>query len=83
MFKFILKNISYNYVTKINFKEKSMNFYDKFKKFCRPFRIIIGLILISIAVITSNPWFYVGILPLLVGVTNFCPLCVITKKCSI
>ncbi|MFA6789566.1 MAG: DUF2892 domain-containing protein [Arcobacteraceae bacterium] len=60
-----------------------MSFYDKIKKFCRPFRIIVGVVLIAIGIITSNAWFYLGIIPLLVGVINFCPLCVITKKCSI
>lgn len=60
-----------------------MNIYDKIKKTCRPLRIILGIVLIAIGVITSNPWFYLGIIPLIVGVVNFCPLCVITKKCSI
>jgi hypothetical protein len=46
-------------------------------------RIVLGLILIAIGVITSNPWFYLGIIPLLVGIINFCPLCMISKKCSI
>ncbi len=60
-----------------------LNMYDKIKRFCRSFRIILGVILIAIGVITANPWFYLGIIPLIVGITNFCPLCVITKKCSI
>lgn len=60
-----------------------MNVYDKIKRFCRSFRIILGVVLIAIGVITANPWFYLGIIPLIVGITNFCPVCIITKKCSI
>ncbi len=57
--------------------------FNKIRKFSRPFRIILGLILISIGFIFSSPWFYLGIIPLIVGVIDFCPLCSITKKCSI
>lgn len=60
-----------------------MNLYDKIKKTCRPLRIILGVVLIAIGVFTSNPWFYLGIIPLIVGVMNFCPICIISKKCSI
>lgn len=57
--------------------------FDKIRKFCRPFRIVLGLVLISIGFIFENPWFYLGIIPLIVGVMDFCPLCTITKKCSL
>lgn len=60
-----------------------INIYDKIKRFCRSFRIILGLVLITVGFLTSNPWFYLGIIPLIVGVTNFCPICIVTKKCSI
>ena len=66
-----------------------MNIFDKIRNFCRTFRIILG----SIALIAGfyftgedqfyNLWFALGILPLIAGITNFCPLCMITKKCSI
>jgi len=60
-----------------------MNTFDKIKQFCRPFRILVGVILIAIGVITSNPWFYLGVIPLIAGLVNFCPLCIVSKKCSI
>jgi len=65
-----------------------MNFYQKVKHFCRPFRIIIGLVAIIIGYLLSDgtlswSWWYLGVVPLIVGLTNFCPLCVITKKCDI
>jgi len=30
-----------------------------------------------------NMWFALGLLPLIAGITNFCPLCILTKKCNI
>jgi len=56
---------------------------NKIRKVCRPIRIVVGLILIGIGVYTANPWFYLGLVPLIAGVTNFCPLCIITKKCDL
>jgi hypothetical protein len=60
-----------------------MNTFDKIRRFCRPFRIVLGLVLIAVGFLISNPWFYLGIIPLIAGILDFCPLCVITKKCSI
>ena len=70
-----------------------MNTFDKIKSFCRSFRIIAGLVLIGIGIYTNLEtitngefvwsWFYLGLMPLVAGLTNFCPLCIITKKCSI
>ncbi|ADG94515.1 conserved hypothetical protein [Arcobacter nitrofigilis DSM 7299] len=60
-----------------------MNKFDKIKLFCRKFRIAIGVILILAGLYTGIAWFYLGILPLLAGLTNFCPLCIISKKCTI
>ena len=60
-----------------------MNIYEKIRDFCKKFRIALGVILIIVAIITGNSWFYLGIIPLIVGITNFCPLCIITKKCRI
>lgn len=57
--------------------------YDKIRKNCRVIRVVVGILLIVVGVITSNAWFYLGILPLIAGIANFCPLCIITKKCSI
>lgn len=59
-----------------------MNF-DKIRKNCRVIRIIVGLVLIVTGFVTGNAWFYLGLIPLVAGVVNFCPLCSITKKCSI
>ena len=60
-----------------------MNTFDKIRRFCRPFRIVLGLVLIAVGFLISNPWFYLGIIPLIVGLLDFCPLCIISKKCSI
>lgn len=60
-----------------------MNTFDKIKRFCRPFRIVVGVVLIAIGVLTSNAWFYMGVIPLIAGLVNFCPLCMVSKKCSI
>ena len=59
-----------------------MNVFDKIRNFCRPFRILIGLILIAIGFFTENYWFYLGIVPLIVGLIDFCPMCIISKKCT-
>ncbi len=62
--------------------------YNKIRKFCRVFRIIIGLALIIAGVINYGAfagagWFFLGFIPLIAGLTNFCPLCIITKKCDL
>jgi len=59
-----------------------MNF-NKIRKICRPVRIIMGLGLIGAGAYTGIYWFYLGVVPLVAGITNFCPLCIITKKCDI
>jgi len=67
-----------------------MNTFDKIRNFCRIFRIVIGLALIVAGFFISvdegqvyNLWFALGAIPLIAGITNFCPLCIITKKCTI
>ena len=59
-----------------------MNTYDKIRAFCQKFRILLGVALIIAGFITANSWFYLGVIPLIAGLTNFCPICIITKKCS-
>jgi hypothetical protein len=64
-----------------------MNIFDKIKVFCRKFRIALGVVLIAVGLYTNNfemvwSWFYLGIIPLIAGLANFCPLCIISKKCS-
>ena len=56
---------------------------NKFRKVCRPIRIVVGLALIGIGVYLQNPWFYLGVIPLIGGLVNFCPACINTKKCDI
>jgi len=66
-----------------------MNNYDKIRSFCRIFRVILGTALLIAGFIFTadeqfyNLWFVLGLLPLIAGLANFCPLCLITKKCSI
>jgi len=60
-----------------------MNKYDKIRNVCSNVRIIVGIILIAIGFYTDNHWFYLGIIPLIAGIVKFCPICIITKKCSI
>ncbi len=57
--------------------------FNKIRKFCRVFRIILGIALIAAGVATGTVWFYLGILPLIAGIANFCPLCIISKKCDL
>ncbi len=60
-----------------------MNIFDKIRNFCRSFRIVLGIILIIIGFIIENSWFYLGVIPLIAGLVDFCPTCIISKKCSI
>ena len=57
--------------------------FNKIRSFCRIFRIVIGLALIIAGVVTGIFWFYLGLLPLIAGALNFCPLCIISKKCDL
>ncbi|WP_026803588.1 YgaP-like transmembrane domain [Aliarcobacter lanthieri] len=59
-----------------------MNKFDKIRAFCRPFRVILGIILIAVGFFTGIIWFYLGIIPLVVGLIDFCPVCIISKKCT-
>ncbi len=60
-----------------------MNIYDKIRAFCIPFRIVLGLSLIGYGVYSGNYWFFLGVIPLIAGILKFCPICIITKKCSV
>ena len=55
----------------------------KMRKFCRPFRIVLGLGLIAAGYYTGIKWFYLGIIPLIAGIIGICPACVITGQCTI
>ena len=56
---------------------------NKIRKICRPIRILVGLSLITTGFVTGNKLFFLGVVPLIAGITNFCPLCIITKKCDL
>jgi len=56
---------------------------NKIRAVCRPIRIVVGLTAISYAVYSGNAWFYLGVIPLIAGLVNFCPMCIITKKCDV
>jgi membrane-associated protease RseP (regulator of RpoE activity) len=63
--------------------------YNKIRSFCRKFRIVLGTFVLIIGFYFTkenqiyNIWFLLGFIPLIVGILNFCPLCIITKKCDI
>ncbi len=56
---------------------------QKIRAFCRPFRIVLGLALIGYGIYSGIQWFYLGAIPLIAGLSNFCPLCKITGQCDI
>jgi len=56
---------------------------EKIRKVCRPFRIVLGLSLIGYGLFSGNAWFYLGAMPLIAGIMDFCPLCKITGQCDI
>jgi len=56
--------------------------FNKIRAFCSPFRIVLGLALIGYGIYSGNNWFFLGVIPLIAGVTKFCPLCIISKKCD-
>ena len=56
---------------------------QKIRSICKPIRIIMGVTLIGYAIYSSNNWFYLGAIPLIAGLINFCPLCKITGQCEL
>ena len=59
-----------------------MNTFDKIRAFCRPFRIVAGIILIIVGIYTRIIGFYLGVIPLLAGLFDICPLCKFSGKCT-
>ena len=64
-----------------------MNKYDKIRNFCRKFRIIIGVIALTLGFLLGDGslnlgWWWLGLIPLIAGIVDFCPICIITKKCT-
>jgi hypothetical protein len=64
-----------------------MNIYDKIRNFCRKFRIMLGLVLIVTGYLMGDgtvqwSWWYLGALPLIAGILDFCPICIFSNKCT-
>jgi len=57
--------------------------YKKLMEFCIPFRIVLGTALISYGLCSNNYWFFLGVIPLIAGLTKFCPICKFSDKCKI
>ena len=55
----------------------------KIRGICRPIRLVAGTALVAYAVYSGNNWFYLGVIPFIAGLVNFCPLCKITGQCDI
>ena len=55
----------------------------KIRAVCRPLRILLGAGLIGYGFVSGIQWFYLGAIPLIAGLVNFCPLCKITGQCDI
>ncbi len=73
---------NYDKLVKLKLKGNIMN-VQKIRSFCRPFRIVIGTALIGYGIYSGNAWFYLGVIPLLAGLFNVCPLCKITGQCDL
>ena len=59
-----------------------MNF-NKMQSLSRVFRVVVGIGLVGYAIASQNSWFYLGVIPLFMGICNVCPLCMFSKKCDI
>jgi len=57
--------------------------FNKIRSFCRVLRVIVGTSLISYGVYSSNVWFFLGIIPIILAIINFCPICIISGKCDL
>ena len=55
----------------------------KIRGICRPIRLVASTALVAYAIYSGNSWFYLGLIPLIAGLANFCPLCKITGQCDI
>jgi hypothetical protein len=67
----------------MKFQRKNNMNVQKIRSVCRPLRIVLGAALIGYGVYSGNQWFYLGAIPLIAGLINFCPLCKITGQCDI
>ena len=55
----------------------------KIRGICRPIRLVLGTALVAYGVYSSNNWFFLGVIPFIAGLINFCRLCKITGQCDI
>lgn len=39
----------------------------------RALRVIVGVLLLSLAIVAGYTWMYIGIIPLMTGIMGFCP----------
>jgi dipeptide/tripeptide permease len=68
---------------------EELNTFDKIKLFCSKFRIALGAVVLLLGFVYAdeesmyNLWFLLGAIPLTAGILKFCPICLITKKCTI
>lgn len=57
--------------------------YNTIRDVCSIVRVLVGSALIGYAIYSTNFWFLLGIIPLIAGLTKFCPLCIISGKCDL
>ena len=56
---------------------------QKIRLICRPIRLVVGAALIAYAIYSGINWFFLGVIPFIAGIINFCPLCKITGECEL
>jgi len=56
---------------------------EKIRKICKPIKIVGGACAVGYALYSGNAIFYLGAIPLIAGLTNFCPPCLLSKNCKI
>ena len=65
---------------------------NKIRSVCRVVRIVVGLALVGYGITSvlnatpeapANYLWFLGAIPLIAGIINFCPLCIITKQCDL
>ncbi len=65
-----------------------MSLLEKIRSFYRPLKIIAGILAIATGYLLGDgtlswSWWYLGAIPLIIGLTNYCPLCSLINKCDI
>lgn len=39
----------------------------------RALRVVVGVLMLSLAIVAGHTWMYIGVIPLMTGVMGFCP----------